>query len=134
MLPNPVAYRILPERISKERLAPVVREGDNAWTDIVRWTHFAMLTAEELNITSANVDQMRQSSRDYLVMALLGTVGNFGTGLGLSNDWAYNIIKQVGNYSEVFERNVGMATPLGMARDQNALWKNGGLQFSPPIR
>jgi general L-amino acid transport system substrate-binding protein len=134
MLPNPASYRILPERISKEPLAPVARQGDNAWTDILRWTHFAMLTAEEQGITSANVDQMRQSSQDYSVRFLLGTSGNFGSGLGLGNDWAYNIIKQVGNYAEVFERNVGIATPLGMARDQNALWKDGGLQFSPPIR
>jgi general L-amino acid transport system substrate-binding protein len=134
MMSNPAGYLILPERISKEPLAPVTRQGDNAWTDIVRWTHFAMLTAEEQGITSANVDQMRQSSQDYSVRFLLGTSGNFGPGLGLGNDWAYNIIKQVGNYAEVFERNVGTATPLGMARDQNALWKDGGLHFAPPIR
>jgi general L-amino acid transport system substrate-binding protein len=134
MLPNPASYRILPERISKEPLAPVARQGDNAWTDILRWTHFAMLAAEEKGITAANVEQMRQSNQDPEVRLLLGTLGNFGPGLGLGNDWAYNIIKEVGNYAEVFERNVGTATPLGMARDQNALWKDGGLQFSPPIR
>lgn len=133
-LPNPADYIILPERISKEPISPVARQGDNDWTDILRWTHFAMLTAEENGITSANVDQVRQSAGDPAVRILLGTSGNFGAGLGLDNNWAYNIIKQVGNYAEVFERNVGAATPLGMARDQNALWKDGGLQFAPPIR
>lgn len=131
---DPDAHVILPERISKEPLALFVRHGDNAWADIVRWTHFAMLTAEELNITSANVDRMRQSSQDFGVRLLLGSDGNMGSGMGLGNDWAYNIIKLVGNYAEVFDRNLGSQTPLRMERGPNALWRDGGLQFAPPIR
>lgn len=129
---DPAAHTILPERISKEPLAPVVRQGDNQWTDIVRWTHFAMLSAEELGITQANVDQLRQSNRDFAVQALLGGSGDMGRGLGLTDDWAYNIIKQVGNYGEVFQRN--LTDTVGIERVLNKLWSKGGLQYSPPVR
>ena len=131
-LADPAAHAILPERISKEPLAPIVRQGDNQWTDIVRWAHFAMLTAEELGITQATVEEVRQSSQDFTVQMLLGSRGDIGRGLGLDNDWAYDIIKQVGNYGEVFKRN--LTDTVGIERALNGLWNKGGLQFSPPIR
>lgn len=133
-LSDPTAHIILAGLISKEPVAPVVRQGDNQWADIVRWAHFARLIAEEKGIEAGNVDSVRNSSTDLEVRRLLGVDGNVGEGLGLSHDWAYNIIKQVGNYAESFERNVGGLTPLGMARGANALWNNGGLQFAPPVR
>jgi general L-amino acid transport system substrate-binding protein len=133
-LGDPAAHAILPGLISREPVAPVVRQGDNQWTDIVRWTHFARLIAEEKGIDSRNVDTVRNSSAEFDVRLLLGVDGNTGEGLGLSRDWAYNIVKQVGNYAESFERNVGRSTPLGMARGANALWNKGGLQFAPPVR
>ncbi|MEZ5811063.1 MAG: amino acid ABC transporter substrate-binding protein [Rhizobiaceae bacterium] len=132
-LTNPDEHKVLPEIISKEPLGPAVRQGDDQWLNIVKWTHFAMLTAEELGVTSANVDEMKNSEAPD-VKRLLGTEGEFGAAIGLSNDWAYNIIKQVGNYSEVFERNVGPDTPLAISRGVNALWSKGGLQYAPPIR
>jgi general L-amino acid transport system substrate-binding protein len=124
---------ILPEVISKEPLAPAVRQGDDAWFNLVRWTHFAMLNAEELGITAANVDEMKASTNPE-IRRLLGVEGALGKGLGLGEDWAYQIIKQVGNYAEVFERNLGKGSPLGIERGQNALWRDGGLQYAPPIR
>lgn len=133
-LSDPTAHVILPGLISKEPVAPVVRQGDNQWADIVRWAHFARLIAEERGIDSRNVDTIRNSSTDFEVRLLLGFDGNMGEGLGLSRDWAYNIVKQVGNYAEGFERNVGRLTPLNMARGANALWNKGGLQFAPPVR
>lgn len=132
-LSAPDEHVVLPEVISKEPLGPVVRQGDDQWFSIVKWVHFAMINAEEMGITSANVDEMTGST-DPNVMRLLGKEGTFGETLGVSNDWAYNVIKQVGNYGEVFEANVGTATPLGIARGQNALWSKGGLQYAPPIR
>jgi general L-amino acid transport system substrate-binding protein len=124
---------ILPEIISKEPLAPAVRHGDDQWFDIVKWTHFAMVTAEELGVTRANVDeQMKSDNPD--VKRLLGSEGGHGEALGLTNDWAVRIIKHVGNYGEVFERNVGQGSPLKIGRGLNALWTKGGLQFAPPIR
>jgi general L-amino acid transport system substrate-binding protein len=99
----------------------------------VRWTLFAMLNAEELGVTSANVDEMRSSSNPE-VRRLLGLEGIKGKGLGLADDWAYRIVKQVGNYGEVFERKVGSGSPLGIPRGLNALWRDGGLQYAPPIR
>ena len=124
---------VLPEIISKEPLGPSVRHGDDQWFDIVKWTHYAMVTAEELGITKANVDeQMKSANPD--VKRLLGTEGNYGEQLGLTKDWAYRIIKLVGNYGEVFEKNVGQGSPLKIARGINGLWTKGGLQYAPPIR
>jgi general L-amino acid transport system substrate-binding protein len=132
-LADPASGVILPEVISKEPLAPAVRQGDDAWFNLVRWTHFAMLNAEELGITAANVDEMKASTNPE-IRRLLGVEGALGKGLGLGEDWAYQIIKQVGNYAEVFERNLGKGSPLGIERGQNALWRDGGLQYAPPIR
>jgi general L-amino acid transport system substrate-binding protein len=124
---------ILPEIISKEPLGPVVRHGDDQWFDIVKWTLFAMVNAEELGVTKANVDdQMKSENPD--VKRLLGTEGKHGEGLGLTNDWGYRIIKHVGNYGESFERNIGQGSQLKIGRGLNALWTKGGLQYAPPIR
>jgi ABC-type amino acid transport/signal transduction systems, periplasmic component/domain len=132
-LTNPDDHMVLPEVISKEPLGPVVRQGDGQWLSIVKWVHNAMLNAEEMGITSANVDEMLNST-DPNVMRLLGKDGTFGADIGLSNEWAYQVIKHVGNYGEAFERNVGTGSPLGIARGLNAQWSKGGLQFAPPIR
>jgi len=128
----PVAadHVILPEVISKEPLGPSVRHGDSRWADIVRWAHYAMLEAEESGITSANVDSLMTSTNPN-IQRVLGVSGGLGAMLGLDNRWAYNIIKQVGNYAESFERNI---TPLGIERGVNNLWSKGGLMYSPPIR
>ena len=124
---------ILPEIISKEPLGPAVRHGDDQWFDIVKWTHYAMVAAEELGVTRANVDdQVKSDNPD--IKRLLGSEGKHGEALGLTNDWAVRIIKQVGNYGEAFERNVGQGSPLKLGRGPNALWNKGGLQFAPPIR
>ncbi|AWN49426.1 amino acid ABC transporter substrate-binding protein [Methylobacterium terrae] len=125
---------VLPEIISKEPLAPAVRQGDAQWFDIVRWTHYAMINAEEAGITQANVDQMAKSSDNPDIKRILGTEGKYGADLGLTNDWAHRVIKLVGNYGEVFERNVGQGSPLKIQRGLNALWSKGGLQYGPPIR
>lgn len=132
-LAEPNQHIVLPEIISKEPLSPAVRHGDGQWTDIVRWTHFAMINAEELGITKANVDE-RLKSDDPESRRLLGSEGQYGEGLGLTNDWAYRIIKLVGNYGEVFERNIGQGSPLKIVRGLNALWTKGGLQYGPPVR
>lgn len=132
-MPNPKNHVILPEIISKEPLGPAVRQGDDQWADIVRWVLNAMVTAEEKGITSANVDKMKYAN-DPEIKRLLGTEGNQGKELGLSQDWAYQIIKQVGNYGEVFEKHIGVKTPIGLARGVNELWTKGGLQYSPPFR
>ena len=132
-LTNPGDHIVLPEIISKEPLGPVVRQGDDQWFNLVKWTHFAMVNAEEMGITSANVDE-KKNGDDPAIKRVLGTEGAFGEALGVGNDWAYNIIKQVGNYSESFERNVGPSTPLAIARGVNDLWSKGGLQYAPPIR
>ncbi len=131
--PNPADYIILPEIISKEPLAPAVRHGDDQWRDIVDYTVLAMINAEELGITSANVDKMLQSS-DPVVQRFLGVTPGNGAALGVDEKFAYNIVKQVGNYGEVFERNVGINTPLKIERGLNALWTNGGLMYSPPFK
>jgi general L-amino acid transport system substrate-binding protein len=110
-----------------------VRHGDNNWGDIVRWSFFAMVNAEELGITSKNVDQMKGSSNPE-IKRLLGLEGDFGKQLGVDNAWAYTIIKQVGNYGEIYENNVGSNTPIGLPRGVNELWTKGGLQYAPPIR
>ena len=130
---DPESHVILPEIISKEPLGPATRHGDDQWSDIVTWVLNATVTAEEKGVTSANVDEMK-SSNDPEVLRLLGVEGNQGEELGLSTDWAYNIIKSVGNYGEIFERNIGVNTPIGLARGLNALWTDGGLQYSPPFR
>jgi len=131
--PNPKDYVILPEIISKEPLAPAVRHGDDQFMDIVDFSVLAMINAEELGITSKNVDQMLKS-KDPVIQRFLGVVPGNGEALGLDEKWAYNIIKQVGNYGEVFERNVGVNTSLGLERGLNALWTNGGLMYSPPFK
>jgi general L-amino acid transport system substrate-binding protein len=133
-LKNPSDNIILPEIISKEPLAPAVRHGDNRWGDIVRWCFYAMLIAEEKGITQANVDDVKAKSEDPEVRRLLGVEEEMGKMMGVPNDWAYNIVKQVGNYGESFERNVGLKTPLGLARGLNELWNKGGLQYAAPIR
>jgi general L-amino acid transport system substrate-binding protein len=132
-LPDPSAHVVLPEIISKEPLSPAVRQGDNQWTDIVRWAHYVMLDAEELGVNKANVDEKLKSD-DPETRRLLGVEGQYGEALGLTNDWAYRIIKHVGNYGEVFERSVGQGSPLKIVRGLNALWTKGGLQYGPPIR
>jgi len=133
-LDNPDDHMTLPEVISKEPLGPVVRQGDDQWLNIVKWSHFAMLNAEEMGITQGNVGSKRVSVTIPAVKRLLGTEGTFGEYLGVSNDWAYNIISQVGNYGESYERNVGPNTPLKLSRGVNNLWTNGGLQYGPPVR
>jgi general L-amino acid transport system substrate-binding protein len=132
-LSDPDANIILPEIISKEPFGPAVRQGDDRWFNLVKWVNFAMLDAEEAGITSANVDvQMRSDSP--AVKRILGLEGDFGQGLGLTKDWAYRIIKRVGNYGEVFERDLGAGSPLKIRRGLNALWTHGGIQYAPPIR
>ncbi len=126
-------FIILPEVISKEPLGPVVRHGDNQFADIVRWALFAMIEAEEYGITSANVDEMMKSDNPT-IKRILGTTPGMGKALGVDEKWVYNIVKQVGNYGESFDRNVGMGSPLKIARGQNELWTKGGLQYAPPIR
>ena len=131
--PNPDGYIILPEIISKEPLCPVVRHGDDQWYDIVNWTVMALLEAEELGINSKNVDKMLKS-KDPKIMRFLGVIPGMGKALGLDDKWAYNIIKQVGNYSEIFERNVGVNTKLGLERGLNALWTKGGIMYAAAFR
>ncbi len=126
-------HMVLPEIISKEPLGPVVRHGDDQWFDIVKWTHYAMITAEELGVTKANLAE-RLSSTNPDIRRLLGVEGDFGKDIGLTKDWGARIVKHIGNYGESFERNVGMASRLKIARGQNALWTKGGLQYAPPIR
>ncbi len=130
---DPDNHVVLPEIISKEPLGPATRHGDDQWSDIITWVLNATVTAEEKGVTSANIDSMK-SSKDPEILRLLGIEGNQGEELGLSKDWAYNIIKSVGNYGEIFERNIGVKTPIGLERGLNALWTNGGLQYSPPFR
>lgn len=133
-LPEPDSVEILTELISKEPLGPVVRQGDDQWFDIVKWTIFAMINAEELGVNSGNVDEMKKNPPNPRVARLLGVDGTYGEQLGLSNDWAYNIISQVGNYGEVFADTVGENSPLGISRGMNALWNEGGILYAPPVR
>jgi general L-amino acid transport system substrate-binding protein len=138
-LAKPEENVVLPEIISKEPLGPVVRQGDDAWFNVVKWTYFALVNAEELGITSQNIEEMKASTNPE-VQRLLGvenadgSAAGFGTGIGLDEAWAANLLKATGNYGEIFERNVGVNTPLKIARGKNALWKDGGLQYAPPIR
>jgi len=126
-------HMVLPEIISKEPLSPFVRHGDDQWYDIVKWVHFALVNAEEYGITKANVDEQTKSPNPE-IKRLLGSEGNFGEQFGLTKDWVVRIVKHVGNYGEVFERNVGQNSPLKITRGLNALWTKGGLQYAPPIR
>lgn len=130
---NPDDYVILPGVYGKDPMGPVVRQGDPAWKDVVAWTVYAMMEAEESGVTSENVDQMK-SSDDANVQRLLGVSGSLGEELGLDNEWAYRVIKQVGNYGEVFERNVGKGSPLKLERGINDLWTRGGLLYAPPFK
>lgn len=130
---DPSSAVVLPEVISKEPLGPVVRQGDDQWFNIVKWTLYAQINAEEMGVTSANAEKMKSSANPG-VQRLLGTSGDAGAKLGVGEDWAYNAITQVGNYGEMFERNVGPKTPLAISRGLNALWSNGGLQYAPPVR
>ena len=131
---DPSAHIILPEIISKEPLGPVVRHGDNNWGDIVRWTYFALLIAEEKGITQANIDQVATSTNDPEVKRLLGLEGDMGAMMGLDKEWAKRAIAANGNYGEIFAANIGESTPIGLARGLNALWTQGGLQYAPPVR
>tara|TARA_Y100000815_G_scaffold275436_1_gene313558 strand:+ start:1174 stop:2214 length:1041 start_codon:yes stop_codon:yes gene_type:complete len=130
----PGDHVLLPEIISKEPLGPLVRHGDSEWADIVRWSFNAMVSAEELGITSANVEEMASGTNNPEINRILGTEGNLGEMLGLDAEWAKRIILSVGNYGEVFEKNLGEATPIGLARGLNAQWTDGGLLYSPPFR
>lgn len=132
-LKNPDAHVILPEVISKEPLGPLVRQGDPQWFDIAKWTLYVLIGAEELGLTSANVEQQRKSSQNPEVRRLLGAEGSFGQALGLPADWALQVVRQVGNYGEIFQRNLG-GPPLNIERGQNALWTQGGLMYAPPFR
>jgi len=132
-LAAPDDHMVLPEIISKEPLGPSVRKDDIGWFEIVQWSHYALVTAEELGVTQANVDEKLKSDNPD-IRRLLGVEGDFGKGLGLTNDWAYRLIKAVGNYGESFERNVGQGSPIKIRRGLNALWSQGGLQYAPPIR
>jgi general L-amino acid transport system substrate-binding protein len=133
-LKNRADHVLLPETISKEPIGPMVRAGDAGWMHVVRWTLYATIAAEELGITSANVDELKASSTDPEVKRLLGVGDDLGQKMGLSADWAYRIVKEVGNYGEIYERHVGEKTSLGIGRGLNALWRNGGLIIAPPFR
>ncbi|MFG1361088.1 amino acid ABC transporter substrate-binding protein [Xanthobacter pseudotagetidis] len=132
-LTNPADHIVLPETISKEPLGPLVRHGDDQWFDLVKWVGFALINAEELGITQKNVDEMVNSTNPE-IKRLLGTDGKYGEGIGLTADWAVRIVKAVGNYGEIYDRNVGPNTPLGIERGVNKLWTNGGLQYGMPVR
>jgi general L-amino acid transport system substrate-binding protein len=131
--PKPEDYMILPEIISKEPLAPAVRHGDDQWRDIVDFAVLALIEAEELGIDSGNVDKMLES-QDPRIQRFLGVTPGNGAALGLDEKFAYNIVKQVGNYGEIFERNVGPDTSLGLERGLNDLWTRGGLMYAPPFK
>jgi general L-amino acid transport system substrate-binding protein len=132
-LVKPDDHLVLPEIISKEPLAPAVRHGDDQWFDLVKWSVYALLNAEELGVTSKNVDEQLKSTNPE-VKRLLGVEGNFGEPMGVSKEWAYKIVKQVGNYGEIFDRHLGTGSALGIARGLNNLWTKGGIQYAPPIR
>lgn len=131
---NPDDHALLPEIISKEPLGPLVRHGDSEWGDIVRWTLNAMITAEELGVTSANVDKMATGTDNPEINRLLGSEGDLGGMIGLDKAWAWRAIKMVGNYGEVFDKYIGSSTPIGLERGINAQWTDGGLLYSPPFR
>jgi general L-amino acid transport system substrate-binding protein len=132
-LSKPGDHIILPDLISKEPLAPVVRQRDDDWMMIVKWTLYAMINAEELGVTSQNIDEALKSKKPE-VMRLVGTEGNYGEQLGLTKDWAVRIIRHVGNYGEMYERNIGEKSQLKIPRGMNQLWNAGGVQYAPPMR
>jgi len=132
-LTNPGEHDILPDVISKEPLAPVVRHKDDDWLMLVKWTFFAMVNAEELGVTSKNIDEALRSEKPD-VRRLVGTEGNYGERMGLTKDWAARVIRLVGNYGEVYERTVGTGSALGIPRGINQLWSKGGILYAPPIR
>lgn len=132
-LADPSSAKILPNTISKEPLGPVVRQGDDQWFNLVKWVLFTQINAEELGITMENVDDMLKSDNPN-VQRLLGTDGDMGAKLGVPADFGYKIVKQVGNYGEMYNRNVGPDTPLGLDRGLNALWTEGGIMYAPPVR
>ncbi len=132
-LTNANDHVILPEIISKEPLGPAVRHGDDQWFDIVKWVHFAMVNAEELGVSSKNIDEALKSTQPE-IRRLVGTEGAYGEQFGLTKDWVVRIVKQVGNYGESFDRNVGPGSKLGISRGLNRLWTKGGIQYAPPIR
>jgi general L-amino acid transport system substrate-binding protein len=134
VLSDPSAHTILPEVISKEPLGPVVRHGDHEGADIVRWTLYAMLEAEEYGVNQSNVEDLKANATNPVTRRLLGAEGDMGQNLGLAPDWAYNVVRQVGNYGEIFEANLGQSTPLKIERGLNAQWKDGGLQYAMPVR
>ncbi len=129
--PNPDDYMILPDAISKEPLGPMIRRGDWEFFNTVRWTLFGLIESEEYGVTSANVDKLKAESKDPQIQRIVGTSGDVGKGLGFDNDWLVRVLKSVGNYGEMYTRNIG---PLGIERGQNALWKDDGLMYAPPIR
>ncbi len=131
---KPGDHTILPEVISKEPLSPLVKHGDNKWKDLVTWTIVGLITAEELGVTKANVDDMAANSKNPTVQRMLGTTGDYGSYIGLEKGWLHRAIKATGNYGEIFEQNLGSGSKLKMARGKNALWSNGGLLYVPPLR
>lgn len=131
---KPDDYVLLPEVISKEPLGPLVRHGDNQWGDVVRWTLDALISAEELGVTSANLDELSKGTNNPEINRMLGTEGDLGGMLGLDKEWAKRAIAAGGNYAEIFERNIGASTPVGLSRGLNALWSDGGILYSPPFR
>jgi general L-amino acid transport system substrate-binding protein len=133
LLSKPDDHIILPDVISKEPLGPAIRQGDTQWLNIVKWVHFAMINAEELGVTSKNIDEAMKSEKPD-VKRLVGIEGNYGEKIGLTKDWAARVIRLVGNYGEVFERTVGVGSALGIPRGINQLWSTGGIQYAPPIR
>ena len=130
----PGDHVVLPEIVSKEPLGPLVRHGDHDWGDVVRWTLNALISAEELGITSANMDEMMAGTNNPEINRVLGTEGTLGEMLGLDAEWAVRVLKVAGNYGEIFEKNIGETTPIGLARGLNAQWTDGGLLYSPPFR
>ena len=131
---DPENHIILPEIISKEPLGPAVRHGDNNWGDIVRWTLYALIAAEEYGVTSANVEELASSSQNPEVQRLLGVTDDLGAMIGLDKDWAKRAILASGNYGEIFAANIGEQTPIGLARGLNAQWTQGGLMYAMPFR
>ena len=134
LLSDPENHVIMDLTLSKEPLGPVVRHGDDQWFDIAKWVIFATMAAEEYGVTSANVDDLKSTSTNPEILRLLGVEGDMGLKLGLSNDWAYNVIKQVGNYAEIYERNLGEETPTYIPRGLNSLYSDGGILYAPPFR
>ena len=134
MSPNSADFVVLPETMSKEPLAPAVRHGDDQWFDIVKWTIYALITAEEMGLTKANVDKVLAETKDPEIKRFLGGEAGFAKGAQMDDKWAYNIVKQVGNYGELYEAHLGTNTPLALTRGLNNLWNKGGLMYAPPVR